>query len=697
MISLIYIIQTIFVSGLLFGYYRLFLHNRPFHGFNRFFLLAIPVFSFLLPALHFEMPSAWSHPVSGSPIHLLEAGQGKWEEAVTVYGTRTHNSLPSGQLLLWIVLVAVSVILFIRLWQSLRYLVRLRRSSPYTLLAEATIYFVSEKGTPFSFFKSIFWGKDKDIDDQAGKQVLRHELFHVTHYHSLDSIFLEMLSIVFWFNPFLFFIRRELRAVHEYAADAYAAQATDSYCYARLLLFNAAGTAVPFAHPFFSNQIKRRIMMITGSQKNNKNWMGRLMIGPLMAGLIALFSFKMPHPFEKHSGRTIRVVIDAGHGGDYSGASWRGVMEKNINLEIAKKIQSLANQYQVSVLMTRQTDVSPGSPELRESLEYIAAMPKTNQADLFVSIHTNMVDNTGKGAFQTAKTGFEIYIPRNSSEVYENSLKLGSVLTEVIKSDYPIESTLKQIPPNGGNILILKKASVPAVLIECGYMDNEKDLAYLTDEKNQEKIARDILEGIRKYAAENLVFNSPSSGLRESAAAEDTITYQEMSKINAWDIDSITIIRKENYIRVTLKNGKKYLTVINEAYLKSSDSSRRIHDSLDAVHNTNSLHADTVYKKVEVEASYPGGQKSWYDYLLKNLQYPQAAVVKEIQGQVIVEFVVKADGTLSDIHALSGPEQLRGESVRIIQESGKWIPAKNNGKRVDSYHKQPLNYKLESK
>ena len=53
------------------------------------------------------------------------------------------------------------------------------------------------------------------------------------------------------------------------------------------------------------------------------------------------------------------------------------------------------------------------------------------------------------------------------------------------------------------NILILKKATVPAILIECGYMDNPADLKYLQDEKNQEKIARDILEGIKKVQPYN--------------------------------------------------------------------------------------------------------------------------------------------------------------------------------------------------
>ncbi len=62
------------------------------------------------------------------------------------------------------------------------------------------------------------------------------------------------------------------------------------------------------------------------------------MILPLIAVVAGLFSFKMQNPFF-HSSKNIRVVIDAGHGGSFTGAMSNGLLEKNINLEIAKKIQ----------------------------------------------------------------------------------------------------------------------------------------------------------------------------------------------------------------------------------------------------------------------------------------------------------------------------------------------------------------------
>src|SRR5450755_4708130 len=439
MILLIYIIKTILISGLLFGYYCLFLRNRFFHRFNRFFLLSIPALSLLLPALHFKLPAFWNQTGSGLPIHLLGVGQGKLEEALTMYATQPKGTGFSWEYIIGILCLCMSIFLFTRFYKTIRFLYLLRKDKPFLKLPEATIYFVSEKGTPFSFFSSIYWGKELEMNGVAGKQILQHELFHVKQNHSLDILMTESLTIILWFNPFLHLIRRELKAIHEYGADACAAAETDSYTYASLLLLNIPASPFPFTNPFFKNQITRRIAMMMKAQKKKKNLLGRFMILPLIATIICLFSFKMQNQPHLFSNKNIRVVIDAGHGGSLTGAESNGLLEKNINLIIAKKIQSLSREYNVDVIMSRETDVTPGSSELRESLEYIAALPKNKNADLFISIHTNATENAQEGKIQTSKSGFQIYIPRNSSKVYEGSMKFGSVMTEVIRPDYTIE------------------------------------------------------------------------------------------------------------------------------------------------------------------------------------------------------------------------------------------------------------------
>ena len=107
---------------------------------------------------------------------------------------------------------------------------------------------------------------------------------------------------------------------------------------------------------------------------------------------------------------------------------------------------------------------------------------------------------------------------------------------------------------------------------------------------------------------------------------------------------------------------------------------------------------DKTFTKVEIESEYPGGPAAWLRYLNKNFRYPDDAVNNEIQGTVVVQFIVDKEGNVSDVTAISGPDQggLREEAVRVIKKSGKWTPAVQNGRQVKSYKKQPIVFKLEA-
>ena len=107
---------------------------------------------------------------------------------------------------------------------------------------------------------------------------------------------------------------------------------------------------------------------------------------------------------------------------------------------------------------------------------------------------------------------------------------------------------------------------------------------------------------------------------------------------------------------------------------------------------------DKTFTKVEIESEYPGGPSAWQRYLNKNFRYPDEAVNNEIQGTVVVQFIVDKEGNVSDVQAIQGPDQggLREEAVRVIKKSGKWTPAVQNGRQVKSYKKQPIVFKLEA-
>lgn len=111
---------------------------------------------------------------------------------------------------------------------------------------------------------------------------------------------------------------------------------------------------------------------------------------------------------------------------------------------------------------------------------------------------------------------------------------------------------------------------------------------------------------------------------------------------------------------------------------------------------TNQKDLNRVFIKVEIEASYPGGDTAWTNFLNHNLHYPVEALGDEIQGVVVVGFIVDSAGNISHIQALSGPVKggLREEAVRVVTASGHWLPALQNGYKVNSYRKLPISFRL---
>lgn len=100
--------------------------------------------------------------------------------------------------------------------------------------------------------------------------------------------------------------------------------------------------------------------------------------------------------------------------------------------------------------------------------------------------------------------------------------------------------------------------------------------------------------------------------------------------------------------------------------------------------------ADTV----EIQSTFPGGLPAWKNFLQRNLRYPQRAIDRKIEGTVLLKFIVCQDGTVCDIQAVSGPEELRETAVNVLKKTPNWVPALQNGKVVKSYKKQPITFRL---
>jgi periplasmic protein TonB len=103
-----------------------------------------------------------------------------------------------------------------------------------------------------------------------------------------------------------------------------------------------------------------------------------------------------------------------------------------------------------------------------------------------------------------------------------------------------------------------------------------------------------------------------------------------------------------------------------------------------------------TFSKVEIESEFAGGLPAWQRYLIKNLRYPDRAVSNYVQGNVIIQFIVNKDGKIENSEVIKSVEySLDKEALRMIKNSPDWIPAVQNGRKVKSYKKQPINFRLQ--
>ena len=290
---LYYLIQVTICSGILYGYYHFFLRNKKFHAYNRYYLLSAIVLSIVIPFFNIPIYFSTSQGKSSLIFQTLTVISPYHANQVT-YNFNSpvnHPSVFTIENILKAFYLAIAFLMFARVFMSMFQIKKLL--GKYVVEHIDHIYFVNteEPGTPFSFFKWLFWNKEIDLKSDQGQQIFRHELFHINKKHSWDNVFIETVMAIFWMNPFLYIIKKELAAIHEFLADEFATREVDKATYAELLLMQVLNTRTHLINPFFQNQVRRRMAMIMFSRAPEHQYFRKVMVLPIAAMIIALFAF----------------------------------------------------------------------------------------------------------------------------------------------------------------------------------------------------------------------------------------------------------------------------------------------------------------------------------------------------------------------------------------------------------------------
>ncbi|HNF38973.1 MAG TPA: M56 family metallopeptidase, partial [Chitinophagaceae bacterium] len=537
--------------------------------------------------------------------------------------------------ILLIAYIFITLLAFLRMIVSLIKITNLKRKYPVEKIDSISFYKTNEPGTPFSFFYGLFWNNKLELHSPKGQQIFRHEIFHIRQLHTVDVLFLKMVSALFWINPFFHLIKKETKAIHEFLADEFAIQSSDKWQYAELLLMQALQTRHSIVNPFFHNQIKRRIAMIQNSTTTGKQYLRKLLTLPALAIVLALFAFNYKARRNEKQQLQVSTVTDT--------------LPKN--LSGTKLLIDKENEFTIkSDSIVIKDNENTKDNDFKEALIIVNG----NRV-----LYQDFIKKTYTAGIMT------IY-PKNDAEAIK--LYGADAVNGVIE--------MKAVR------IINNSASTTKIDTEAGFPGG--DVAW------------------RKYLTQNLNAATPVENGAPSGKYTVMILFQIDADGSVKDIKAITnhgYGMEKEAIRI-IKKGPKWVPAnqggVNvSSYRKQPLTFVVTSSSASDKKDFNNISNLITQLEGDTPPQFPGGTAAWREFLVKNLNanIPVDSGASKGTYKTEVQFIVDAAGNISNITPKTkwghGMEQ---EVVRLLKQSPKWIPAKENGKAVLAYTQVPVTF-----
>lgn len=278
-----YLIQIILFQIAFLAVYDFFLSKETFYKYNRVYLLVTPIISFVLPLI--KIPTLQKVVPEEVMFYLPEVilSPQRVIEQTTYY---SENSINYISILFWSGVAFFTFIFSIKLIKIIRLIIRNDsvQKSFYRLV------FLHKQSKAFSFFNFIFLGKD--IPKEQQEDIIKHEMVHAKQKHSLDLLFFELLRIVLWYNPIIYFYQNRITLLHEYISDAEVVKTTQKETYFNKLLSQTFEVEnISFVNQFYKHSlIKKRITMMTKNKSKQIKKAKYLLLLPMLVSMLVYTS-----------------------------------------------------------------------------------------------------------------------------------------------------------------------------------------------------------------------------------------------------------------------------------------------------------------------------------------------------------------------------------------------------------------------
>lgn len=707
----LYFLKVMLCSGLLFGYYYAVLRNKRFHQYNRFYLLAAVMLSWLIPLIKIDLSALFRKERPVSYLAYSIATQN------TLIEINTKGLQFSWELFFETLFSIVCISFFIVFVWSLLQIRKLLRKHPCKTYKDVVLVLANTAGTPFSFLKFIFWNEEIDIASEAGKQVLEHELTHVREKHSYDKLFMQINHVFGWWNIFFWLMNKELSMIHEFIADKKAIHNGDASALAAMLLKSVyPNHQISITNPFFFSPIKRRLVMISNNSNPKFSYLRRVLILPLFAMVALLFAFRMKentqHLNEKFllNENALPLVANAG----VDSASSETMKHFSETLHSIQKEKTLPNGKTAIVITNDQNKLKElfklysemnTSQQARTGVKFykippdVKAVPSETQISKWKDakmyglwVDDKRIENKILSNYKAADFSkfFESKLAPNAInygkhfvqvDLYTNayfektrrrdtSLTLFMTKPITTNADTTIKPTItiKNITKTDNNTnTVAKKDTTIVIDPSVPRMHTKTDMNNVLFVVDGKKMPKDVNETILKTMDPNSI--QSISVLKDKTAVD---------KYGGEAISGVVEITTKKYAQENKPQDIKDL----ENTLKA------------ASYQTTS---DKNFTVVQVPAEFPGGEEAWVKYLERNLKRDIPVEKGAVPGKYIVKltFIVNEKGEISDVTALTDPGYgTKEEAVRLMKNCIPWKPAVQNGKNVTVRQEKTITFQI---
>ena len=610
---LIYILKSALILALLVSLFMLFMSRETFHRINRYVMLGIVWLALILPAMNIGIespfqgvadavieyftagePSSGADIVGAMPVVVVEMEQAQFLELNV---NKADNEKPFDWLFIVTAAYSVGVVLLVvrQLVMYIQVVLLIARGR----VVDASLYghdgirlrVHSGKEKPFSWFCWVVVSED-DLSD-GGREILTHEAAHVHACHSWDILFADAVIILQWFNPLAWIMKNCLKDIHEFEADeAVIESGVNARQYQLLIIKKAVGARLySIANSFNHSLTKKRITMMCKEKSKKWRCAKALYIVPVAA--IAALSFSTVEATNPHSGKDNEFVAN----------------------------DTICDVDSVSKSTPKLSDDNSGVYQIVEVMpEFPGGMGEMMN---FLCRNTNYPAEAREAGKQgRAVVGFIVNIDGTISNA--EIVKSAGDASLDAESVRVVESMPKWKPGMQGGKAVKTRLNLPV------YFKLQEPAKPVSENGKNEP-------ALVELGGDGGIFVSNPDNL---VVVINGVLYEgELQDIETENIESVTVVPIEKLTGEELEKckalGKKGVLYITRKY------------------KFNSLgDGEAVFAVCEQQPVFPGGEGELLKWLSGNIRYPKISRDVNAEGKVYVSFVVKADGTITDVKAI---------------------------------------------